>query len=116
MRRGVTLAFVVVVLAGCNTVLFPREALPDGTLVDGIWIGDPIDCATVDCAAITACAIERGIGPQDRDDIAASAVFTRPERLTDGTLVVYGGPVLAVVFDMADGTRRADYVIGYDDC
>jgi hypothetical protein len=85
-----------------------------GESVDGVVIGDALDCSNAGCDAIIACAttLRWGASPPP----ATAAVFGMPSRLRDGTLITRGGPgVSYVVFQLDDGSRHVT-TVGVDSC
>ena len=114
MRLVVGVLFALL-LIGCD----PIGRLPDGEQIDGIWVGAGAACQDGDdpglCEAILACAIENEFGGVD-PGIESWQVHGPPERNRDGTLRLYGGNVVIVVFEQNDGTRRATQVAETDRC
>jgi hypothetical protein len=97
----------------------PFGNLPDGDQIDGIWVGPGDACQDGGdegfCQALLTCAVQNEFGGAD-PGIDTWRVHGPPERLRDGTLLVYGGAVAIVVFDLRDGTRRATSVMETDRC
>jgi hypothetical protein len=97
----------------------PFGSLPDGDQIDGIWVGPGDACQDGGdegfCQALLTCAVQNEFGGAD-PGIDTWRVHGPPERLRDGTLVVYGGAVAIVAFDLRDGTRRATSVMETDRC
>ena len=107
-------------LAACLFAVAACGQDPDGERIDGLWVGQPADCAAdvppeLTCHRLIACAAERQ-WPQGAPAIRSTAVFDKPERLRDGTLIRYGIGGSIVVFTLKDGTRAAHAVSSTDDC
>jgi hypothetical protein len=93
---------------------------PDGELIDGVWVGEPAECAAelpaeLTCERLVACALERE-WPNGAPQFQSAVVFNRPERLKDGTLSQYGVGGSIVVFNLADGTQAARRITSTDGC
>ena len=93
---------------------------PDGELIDGVWVGEPAECAVevpaeLTCERLVACAVERE-WPNDAPRFQSAVVFNRPDRLKDGTLMQYGVGGSVVVFTLMNGTQVAQFVTSTDGC
>ena len=111
---------LAVCLTVCLTIIAACGQDPDGELIDGVWVGEPADCAAdmppeLSCDRLIACAEDRE-WPEAAPAIRSAAVFDKPERLRDGTLINYGIGGRIVVFTLEDGTRAAQAVSSTDDC
>ncbi|HZM73246.1 MAG TPA: hypothetical protein VFC71_07690 [Candidatus Polarisedimenticolia bacterium] len=109
------LAFLIcVLLVACSS-----RSEPDGQLIDGIWVGDPISCDEVgasgspSCERIIECGARNEFGGKT-PDLRDVAIHGLPTRMKDGTLITYGMGGWIVVFTLSTGEQRATYVIETD--
>ena len=113
--RLVVGALLVLLVVACD----PFGKLPAGEEIDGIVVGAGGPCQDgADpgfCRALLKCAIQNEFGGTD-PGVVSWQMHGTPGHLRDGTLVVTGGAITIVVFELADGTRRATQVAETDRC
>jgi hypothetical protein len=116
--RGTLLGGLFVVVAVVKVAGWAVGAEPDGTQIDGIWVGQPVNCpATGDrsCARLAECAAQ-SLWPSHRPNADLVRFFDLPERLKNGTLITRGTGGTVVVFDGPNGARRSSLVLSTDSC
>lgn len=98
-----------------ESVSVSAASLSDGSVVDGIRVGEPIDCVGPDCAIRIELAEEAAMS---RHGVPSSALgapnFYLPHIPAGAALGTGGGSI--VVFDVDDGSMVAVHTYCFSDC
>jgi len=125
LRKIVASAGLALLVAGCGSAASPSPSsaplasgvLANGSIVDGIRVGEPIDCpvSVPDCETRLTMATDAVIA---RHSVAPSAIghvqFYLPYLQPGATYGSGGGAI--VVFDLQDGSQAAVHTFCMDSC
>lgn len=116
--RGIKLRLVVgaLLVLAVGACVDPFGNLPDGVQIDGVVVGPQVDCGVTSCTRVIDCASMEEFRTETPTGVAATQVYSEPDRLRDGTLITRAVEGNIVVFAMQDGTERAVTVMGLDSC